>query len=176
MKAQKKISPVYIGLGAFLVFLGLSQSMSYAPGEAMGEHFLSTMVDMVKFLPPAFILISLLDVWIKKENVERHLGSRGGAKGYLWALLLGGITIGPAIVAYPMAHTLYKKEASLSVIFTYLGAAAVCRILMTLFEASYLGVPFTLIRYGVSLPLIVISSIVMGKWLEGKSYAIEDGS
>ena len=44
-------------------------------------------------------------------------------------------------------------------IFTYIGASAVCRIPMNLFELSFMGVKFTAIRLTVSLPLVILSSL-----------------
>ncbi len=42
---------------------------------------------------------------------------------------------------------------------------------MTIFEASLLGIKFTLIRFFVSLPLI-IGSILMARYLEKKDHKI----
>ena len=61
------------------------------------------------------------------------------------------------------------QGARLSIVLTYLGATAICRIPMTIFEASFLGVNFSIMRYLVSLPLIVITYILMEK-LVGKKY------
>ena len=53
-------------------------------------------------------------------------------------------------------------------VFTYLGASTVARIPMTLFEASFLGLKFTLIRMAAAIPLIVLTSIMIEKILKGK--------
>ncbi len=82
--------------------------------------------------------------------------------------------MGPLIVAFPVAVALARKGARLSVVFTYIGASAVCRIAMTVFESSYLGLKFTIIRYAVSIPLIIISSVILGRVLERKGYQIRD--
>ena len=103
------------------------------------------------------------------------MGEKAGIMCYLWAVILGGITIGPMLVALPVAHSLSGKGARLSVIFTYIGAAAVCRIPMTIFEASYLGIKFTVIRYAVSIPLIILTSIALEKYLKNKNYQIKKG-
>ena len=41
---------------------------------------------------------------------------------------------------------------------------------MTLFEISFLGVPFTVIRYVVSVPLVILASEVLGSRLERTGY------
>ena len=141
----------------------------------MGRHFGLFALDMLKILPCAFILIGLFEVWVKKETVEKHLGEGSLVRGYLWALLLAGTTVGGLYVAFPVAHSLYKKGAKLSVIFTYISAAAVFRVPMAVFEASFMGLKFTAIRFSVSLPLIILSSILLGIYLKKKEYHIRDG-
>ena len=123
---------------------------------------------MVQFVPAVFILIGLFDVWVKKETIEKHLGENSSFLSYIWAIILASTTIGGLYVAFPVAAALYKKGATPRVIFTYVGAAAICRIPMTLFEASYVGIKFTVIRWGVSIPLIILSSILLEKILSEK--------
>ncbi|MCG8569698.1 MAG: permease [Spirochaetes bacterium] len=158
---------------AYALFIGISFYFGYHPGRCIANNFYEYTLQMIKVLPFAFILIGLFEVWVKKETVEKHLGETGGWISFFWAMLLGGSTIGPMLVSLPIAHALYQKGARLSVIFTYIGAASICRIPMTIFEASYLGVKFTIIRYAVSLPLVVISSIIMGNYYQKKDLKIQ---
>ncbi len=130
---------------------------------------------MFKILPCAFILIGLFEVWVRRETVEKHLGERSGIRGYIWAVLLAGTTVGGLYVAFPVAYSLYGKGAKLSVIFTYLGAAAICRVPMTIFEASFMGIKFTTIRLLVSLPLVIVTSILLGDYLTKRNYRIAAG-
>ncbi len=83
--------------------------------------------------------------------------------GYVWAIILASTTIGGIFVSLPVAQTLHKKGACLRIIFTYITASTITRIPMSIFEASFLGVKFTLIRLLVSLPLVILSSILMEK-------------
>ena len=159
----------------YFVFLATSWLMEFHPGQQIGYNFGSFSVEMLKILPGAFILIGLFEVWVKREMVERHMGERSGFKGYFWAILLSATTIGGLHLALPIAYTLYNKGARLSVIFTYLGAAAICRIPMAVFEASFLGIKFTAIRWLVSLPLVIITSILLGNYLIRKGYKAPTG-
>ena len=162
-------------ISLYVVFIIISWALGYVPGEEISRNLAVFAVDMLKLLPCAFILIGLFEVWIKRETVERHLGERSGARGYAWAILLAGTTIGGLYVAFPIAYSLYIKGAKLSVIFTYVGAAAICRIPMSIFEASFLGIKFTAIRFLVSIPLVIISSILLGKYLAKRKYRISEG-
>ena len=157
-------------IASYFVFLVVAWLTGFNPGQEIGSNFLSFAISMLKILPGAFILIGLFEVWVKRETIERHLGEESGFRGYLWAILLSSTTVGGLYLALPVAYALYSKGAKLSVIFTYLGAAAICRIPMAIFEASFLGIKFTAIRWLVSLPLVIITSILLGNYLTRKGY------
>ncbi len=167
--------PKIIVISAYFLSILLSFAKGFGPGKQIGFNFINFSAYMLKILPCAFILIGLFEVWVKRETVEKHFGEESGLKGYLWAVLLAGTTVGGLYVAFPVAYSLHSKGARLSVIFTYLGAAAICRVPMTIFEASFLGIKFTAIRLFVSLPLVILSSILLEDYLKKTGYKILPG-
>lgn len=171
---QKKMMKIAALVG-YALFVLLSFPIGFKPGMAIGKNFWDFSVDMFSVLPFAFILIGLFEVWVKKETVEKHFGERSGIRGYVFAILLSGTTVGGLYVAFPVAYSLYSKGARLSVIFTYIGASAICRIPMTIFEASFMGIKFTAVRYLVSLPLLIITSVLLGNYLRKRDYRIIEG-
>lgn len=152
---------------AFILFSFMS---GYQPGKDIGSNFLSFTLSMLKILPGAFILIGLFQVWVSRERVEKHLGEDSSIMSFLWVLLLAGTTVGGLYVAFPVAWALYEKGARLQVVLAYLGFAAVCRIPMIILEASFMGVKFTLVRLLISVPLVVISSMFLGRYLNARSW------
>jgi len=164
-----------VGISCYALFLIVSFVLPFSPGKEIGYNFRDFSVDMFKILPCAFILIGLFEVWVKRETVEKHFGEKAGIRGYIWAVLLAGTTVGGLYVAFPVAYSLYSKGAKLSVIFTYLGAAAICRVPMTIFEVSFMGIKFTTIRLLVSLPLVIVASILLGNYLTKRNYRIAAG-
>ena len=163
-----------IGISCYILFLIVSLLLGFNPGKEIGYNFVSFSIDMLKILPGAFILIGLFEVWVKRETVEKHLGEESGIRGYIWGVLLAGTTVGGIYVAFPVAYSLYSKGAKLSVIFTYIGAAAICRVPMAIFEASFLGIKFTIIRLLVSLPLVIVASMLLGDYLTKRNYKVTD--
>ena len=151
---------------SILIAIGFILDLSIAHG--VFDNFYSFLLTMLKFVPAVFILIGLFEVWIDKELIEKHLGENSGFLAYFWVIILASTTVGGLYVAFPVASALYKKGASPRIIFSYIGTAAICRIPMTLFEASYVGVSFTAIRWLVSIPLVIISSILMEKLISEK--------
>lgn len=162
-------------IAAYFVFIGVSWLLGYAPGQQISANFADFSLTMLKILPAAFILIGLFEVWVKRETVEKYLGTESGIRGYLWAVLLSSSTVGGLYVAFPVAYALYGKGARLGVIFAYLGASAICRVPMGIFEASFLGIKFTAIRLLVSLPLVVLSAMLLEKYFLKRNYQMPAG-
>jgi uncharacterized membrane protein YraQ (UPF0718 family) len=160
----------WAGLAGVIFFGALSFAADFRPGREMAANFFSFAASMLWVLPWVFVLIGLFEVWVKPETVERHMGEGTGLRGHLWAVLLAGTTVGGLLVALPVAYSLHKKGAGLAVVFTYLGASAITRIPMTMFEASFLGFGFSLVRLLVSLPLVILSSMAFGAWLTKRCF------
>jgi len=172
MKKSKLLNIVLITI--FFGFIGISYFIDYDGGEKTASAFLSVLIEMLKILPCAFILIGLFEVWIKRETVIKHLGEDSGIKGYLWVFLLAGFSVGGLFTAFPLADTLNKKGASLKVIFTYLGFVGIFRIPMTIFEISFLGLPFTIVRLMVTVPLFLLIGIAFGIILKKRNYKLKE--
>lgn len=168
----KKTNLKYLLLIGYLLFLIASLLLKYRPGLEIGANLIEFSLYLVKILPCAFILIGLFEVWVKKETIEKHMGAGSGIKSYLWATALASMTVGGIYVALPVASSLHEKGADLEVIFTYIGIAGVARIPMTLFEALFLGIGFAIWRRLFIFPLIVESSIILGRYLKKKNYKL----
>ncbi|MCK4487898.1 MAG: permease [Desulfobacterales bacterium] len=150
------------------LFVCFSFFFSYEPGKVIGKNFLTFGLSLLGLLPPAFVLMGLFHVWVKQSTIMKHMGHEAGLKGHFWGILLASSILGGLPVALPVAIAIYSKGASLAVMLTFLGASCICRVPMTIFEASFLGIPFTLIRWAVSLPLIVLSSYIIAGVMRGQ--------
>jgi len=160
---------------AFFIFLGvilLSNLLKFDLGIKIGENFYIFAKDMILILPPAFVLIGLFDVWISRERVEKSLGDKSGFTKYIYAILLAATTVGGTFVAFPLANSLYHKGAGYDTIITYVTSASLFMIPMSLMEASILGIPFTLLRLGSSVPLIILSANLLKYHLNKHDYVL----
>jgi len=169
---KKDIKFKIIASALFVLLLLVSFISDFKPGIQISRNMLSFVRQMIFIIPCAFILIGLFEVWVKKEMVEKHLGCESSFMGYIWAILLATTTVGGLYVAFPVAYALQQKGASYRVIFTYIGASAVCRIPMTLFEISFVGLEFSVIRFIVSVPLVIISANVLSRYILKKDLKI----
>lgn len=164
----------YVYFFLFLSFIGVSFSLGYEPGMEMGNNFYLFAKDMVLILPPAFVLIGLFEVWAKRETVEKHLGRSADVRGYLWSILLAATTVGGTFVAFPVANALYHKGARYSMIITYVTSASLVMIPMSIMEAAILGPVFTSVRILVSLPLVILGSLLVERILLRTNYLLPE--
>ncbi|HDQ14534.1 MAG TPA: hypothetical protein ENN41_06955 [Sediminispirochaeta sp.] len=162
----------YLYFGLFVVFLIVSYFVQYKPGIEMGRNFYIFARDMLLILPPAFVLIGLFEVWAKRETIEKHLGENSKFRAYFWSILLAATTVGGTFVAFPVANSLYHKGARYSMIMTYVTSASLVMIPMSIMEASILGLKFTATRLLVSLPLVILSSILLERIFLGMNYKL----
>ncbi|MEA4913553.1 MAG: permease [Christensenella sp.] len=126
-------------------------------GKAALKNALGSFKEMLSVLPPIFVLLGLLDVWVDRATMMKYTGKGSGIKGVLIAFLLGSAAAGPLYAAFPFAAVMLKKGSSLFNVLIFIGAWSTTKIPLLAFEASSMGLTFMLLRLGLSLvgiPLI----------------------
>ncbi len=111
----------------------------------------NNITEMLAIIPPIFILLGLLDVWVKRETMVKYMGEGSGIIGALLAFFLGSAAAGPLYAAFPVAGVLLKKGSKLSNVLIMMGAWSTTKIPLLLFEASAMGIKFTIIRLILNL-------------------------
>lgn len=117
--------------------------------------------EMIQVIPPVFILLGLLDIWVPKETMTKYMGQGSGLKGIILAIFIGSAAAGPLYGAFPVAAVFMKKGVSFRNILIFIGAWSTTKIPMFLFELTSLGPTFTVTRLLVDIPgIIIIASIL----------------
>lgn len=114
----------------------------------------SNMLQMLMVIPPIFILLGLLDVWVSKETMIRIMGEGSSFLGILIAFVLGSAAAGPLYAAFPVAGMLMKKGCKFSNVLVFIGAWSTTKIPMLLFETTSMGWQFMLLRFAIDIPVI----------------------
>ena len=148
----KRYAAFLVAALGFIIFLFVLPSYR--------EKSLSMIVFQTKtmflVIPPIFILLGLLDVWVPREKMIRYMGNGSGLKGGVLAFLLGSFAAGPLYGAFPVAAVLMKKGSSFTNILIFIGAWSTTKLPMLLFESSALGPRFALSRLAIDIPGIVL--------------------
>ena len=128
--------------------------------------------EMIMVLPPIFILLGLLDVWVPKDTMVKYMGEGSGIIGILLSFLLGSAAAGPLYGAFPVAAVFMKKGVKFSNILIFIGAWSTTKIPMILFEIASMGSKFALTRFLVNIPGILIIAYIVKKSLSEKEIAM----
>ena len=114
------------------------------------------LLEMLSVLPPIFILLGLLDVWVDRKTMMKYTGKGSGVTGVLISFFLGSAAAGPLYAAFTIATIMLKKGCSFFKVLICVGAWSTTKIPMLTFEAANMGLPFTLIRLAFSLVGILL--------------------
>ena len=104
--------------------------------------------EMLLVLPPIFVLLGLLDVWVPRETMIKFMGEKSGIIGVLLSIILGSAAAGPLYAAFPIAAVFMRKGVKFSNILIFMGPGPLQKIPMLLFELASMGTKFTLTRLG----------------------------
>ncbi len=121
--------------------------------------------EMLSFLPPVFILLGLMDVWVPRETMVKYMGEGSGIKGALLAFILGSAAAGPLYVVFPVAASFMKKDVKFFNILILIGAWSTTKFPMLMFEYTSMGTRFFLTRLFLNIPIILIIAVVIDMFL-----------
>ncbi len=162
--------PLGVALVYILLFI-FSPEMGARSSTVTWEYFL----EMAFILPPVFILMGLMEVWLPKDKIQKWLGNDSGIRGGIFSLALGTLPTGPVYVAFPLAASLLHKGASITNVVIFLGSWAALKIPQLMVEVKFLGLKFALVRFGLTTVALILMGLFMKamllrfpdtKWLE----------
>lgn len=151
-----------------LIFLSIAFFVNASFAKKAFDLSLESLLQMALILPPIFLLLGLLDVWVPKETMVRYMGEKSGLLGIAISFMLGSAAAGPLYGAFPVAAVFMKKGVKFTNILIFIGAYSTTKIPMFLFEMSSLGTKFAFTRLFVDLPGIVLMSFLLEKMMSKK--------
>ncbi|MEW8959857.1 MAG: permease [Moorella sp. (in: firmicutes)] len=140
-------------------------------GVTIFKYTAGNFAEMLAIIPPIFLLLGLLDVWVPRETIIRYLGEGSGLKGIVLSIVLGAAAAGPLYGAFPVAAVMAKKGTKYSNIIIFLCSWSTLKIPMFLFEMSALGIKFALTRWLVNVPGILAIAYLIDRLIGAEDKA-----
>lgn len=151
----------------FLLIVILSYAVMFFIKPQMGFQAIKNssyyIKEMLLIMPVIFILTALLDTWVPKQAIIKHLGEESNFRGIILSFVLGAISAGPIYAAFPICVMLHKKGAAIKNIVIILSSWAVIKIPMLLNEMKFLGPKFMIVRWILTVIAILIFSSISSK-------------
>lgn len=151
----------------FLILLVINISLLFISPEIGKKSFSITydnLLEMLGVIPPIFILLGVLDVWLKKETMIKYMGKGSGVVG----VLLSFTAAGPLYAAFPVAGVLLRKGTSIFNVLIFIGAWSTMKIPLLIFESTALGYSFSMLRLGLNIVGIPVIAFIISVFLKEK--------
>ncbi|SHJ71595.1 permease [Parasporobacterium paucivorans] len=123
----------------------------------------NSILEMLLVIPPIFVLLGLLDIWVPRETMIKYMGEGSGLKGIILSIIIGSAAAGPLYGAFPVAAVFMKKGVKFMNILIFIGAWSTTKIPMFLFEITALGSRFAISRLLIDIPGIIIIALILSK-------------
>ncbi len=166
-KVLKRYRVFLVAAAALLVLTFFNRTLGMKAWSVTGF----TLTEMLQVLPPIFILLGLLDIWVPRQTMVKYMGEGSGLMGVLLAFFIGSAAAGPLYGAFPIAAVFMKKGVKFSNIMIFIGAWSTTKIPMLLFEMTSLGTRFALTRLLIDIPGIIIIAWILSKSVSQKEKA-----
>jgi uncharacterized membrane protein YraQ (UPF0718 family) len=164
MKSLKRYRLVIITLIIVTIITLINREIGLAAIKITGY----SLKEMLTIIPPIFILLGLLDVWIPRETMIKYMGEHSGIRGIILAFIIGSAAAGPLYAAFPVAAVFMRKGVKFSNVLIFIGAWSTTKIPMFLFEMSSLGAKFAVTRLLIDIPGIIIIAYILTKMVSEK--------
>ena len=158
MKKLLKRYQYFIGT---IILIGILTIFNRSLGLKSFSIAANSFKEMALVIPPVFLLLGLLDVWVPRETMMKYMGEGSGVKGIILSILLGSAAAGPLYGAFPIAAVFMKKGVKFSNILIFIGAWSTTKIPMFIFEMSALGSKFAVTRLVIDIPGIIIIAYLL---------------
>jgi len=159
--ASSRVLRRFAGAIGAVLLLGIVAIIApHRAGEAVSTIGFS-LTEMLLVIPPIFVLLGLMDVWVPREQLMRHMGDKSRVRGAVLAFTMGSVAAGPLYAAFPVATVLMRKGASTFNVMVFVGAWSTTKIPMFLFEFAALGGTFAITRLLANIPAIFLIAMVL---------------
>ncbi|MDD4159641.1 MAG: permease [Synergistaceae bacterium] len=153
----------YLWVFLTLICIGILTVLNFPVGSKALSITFHSFIEMLFIIPPVFILLGLLDVWVPRERMVKYMGNGSGLKGVLLSLFIGSAAAGPLYAAFPVSAVLMRKGTSFFNVMVFIGAWSTTKIPMILFEIESLGAAFAITRLLIDIPGIIIIAFLLSK-------------
>ncbi|WFN34473.1 permease [Methanogenium sp. S4BF] len=146
-----------------LIFLGIAAGIYCIAAIIDGsaairafETFIGIFRQIIPVLVLVFVLMFLIDIFVRPTAIAKHLGSESGMKGWILAIIAGVISSGPVYIWYSMLADFREKgmRTAFAGTFLYIRSIKLPLLPMMIF---YFGGLYTTV---LTAYLIVFSVIV----------------
>lgn len=108
------------------------------------------------------VLMGLIVGLITPDKLAQWLGGKSGVTGVLLTGMAGAVLHIPSLIAFPMAGSLLRSGASVTIIATFVATLTMIGVVTFPLEVKELSKRFALLRNGISFIFALALGVLMG--------------
>ena len=148
--------------GAALTALGVSYVKDRQKTKKALKKAWKSFENILPQFLSVLVIIGLTLAILTPQQISVLLGSESGMLGITVSLLIGGITLIPAFVAFPLAAALLENGAGYGQIAAFVSALMMVGVVTMPMEMKIFGKKATMMRNALALCFSLIVALVMG--------------
>ncbi len=117
---------------------------------------------MIPFLLAIFGLIGLFQEFVPPATISAFFSRTEGPVALVISTIVGAISIGPPIAAYPLAQTLLQSGAWPPAVAAFIFSWISIGIITLPFEASIFSLRFAVLRNSISFVAAMLAGLALG--------------
>ena len=145
----------------YFLILSLILTMLFIFNKEFGlyafDSFKANTFQMLSVLPPAMLILGLIDEWIPREHFMKYMGNSSKVLGVILSFTFAFLAAGPMYAGFPFAAVLMKKGVKFSTL---------------LFEIGALGFKYSFSRLIINIPAIIIMGYIIDYLISEKPHKI----
>ncbi len=108
------------------------------------------------------ILVSVVLFFVPDETIIRYLGTDNPFSSFVFAALIGSVTIMPGFIAFPLCGILLDMGVQYMVLSAFTTTLMMVGVLTFPVERAYLGAKVAVVRNVISFFIAIIVALVTG--------------
>ncbi len=108
------------------------------------------------------VIVGLMLAAVDPETISRLIGGESGLPGMLLAAVVGGITLIPGFVAFPLAATLLNNGAGFMQIAVFISTLMMVGVVTLPVEIQYFGKRAAVLRNTLAFSFSFVVALVIG--------------
>lgn len=132
--------------------------------KSVFNNFISSLIKIFPIILGVYVFLFLINLFIKPEKINKHLGKDSGLKGWIYSIIAGIIIPAPPYIIFPLLGDLKKQGMKDSLIVSFLYNRNL-QVTFLPVMAYYFGIPFTIIVSLYVFIFAIISGIIVERLL-----------
>lgn len=152
----------YILYGLVAVFLAISAYKDLTKTKKALKKAYKSFMNILPQILSILTLVGLLLAWVQPSLILRLIGEESGFLGVFLAATIGGITLIPGFISFPLAAMLLESGAGYIQIGAFISTLMMVGFMTMPMEIKYFGKKGTFIRNGAAYMFAFVVALWIG--------------